>query len=116
LKSKLTTEFDQIASAAWQEQQTKLEEFWTKMVGQYWEPDPPGTYYRIWDDCGAFECDICEREDRWQLEGLESQRRATVFVCDHGHQVCGPGWAMRKVRSIPVERVKYSEVVETPLE
>ena len=109
------TEFDQIASAAWEKQKTPLERMYDIWTSGTWEPDPPQTYYRIWDRHGiAFECDLCENQDRWQLEGLESQRKATVFVCDHGIQICGPQVAIRKIRSIPVERVSRYEKVSEP--
>lgn len=106
-------DFDQIAINAWEAAKTPLERMYDIWTAGTWEPDPPKTYYRIWDSAGILvKCHLEGCTDHWQLEGLESQRRATVFVCDHGMQVCGPGVAIRKVSSVPVGKVSRCEMVE----
>ena len=113
----MTNELEAFFCETWQACKTPLEQMYDIWTADTWEPGPEKATYRIWDKLGLpIRCHLEDCEDRWILEGLESQGIATVFVCDHGTQICGPHAAIRRVSSVPIARVARWDVANRPVE
>jgi hypothetical protein len=102
------TDFDTIASAAWQATETPLERLWVNLYNHP-EPPPPHTRLRVKDGrTGLWAvCGICNQVDQWTPENDP----VTVFVCEHEPVWVGRGW-IRQIDTIALRWVEEVEEIE----
>jgi hypothetical protein len=102
----MTDIFDEIATSAWEQSKTRLEQMWIDLAP---EPPPPRSTFRVKDRrTGLWAvCRLCGAENKWTPEN----EPVTVFVCEH--EPIWVGWgSLRQVDSIALKYVDEVEEVE----
>jgi hypothetical protein len=93
----------------WQETKSALERMY-----DVWAPGHdavPGPMFRLYGPDGqAHRCEICDRDDRWQLEREEP----LVFVCEHEPITAGH-WGIRQFDDRAERVIARIEVASDPM-
>lgn len=107
--------FDDIASAAWEEAKTPLEKMYDTWVGDQPGPDPDQVKFIIYSELTGlpYLCCICGHGDQWTVEGDEVRQIARVFICEHEPIMAAGGKGIRQLNSVPVNKVGRFERMES---
>lgn len=96
------SDFDQIATLAWQETEPPLERLHRIMLGDEWQDCEQQSfiYYKLYDGSGLVKCSDCGQTDKWTVEEIikeNGQDIPKIFVCEDRDAALRDGLPIRKL-------------------